>query len=823
MPYIITLVLVAVVASVLTTSAWRHRTTPGAPAFALLMLTVVIWSLGYALELSSATLPAKLFWTRIEYLGIVILPAAWLAFACHYTGYESWLGRRAIVVLTIEPLVILLLIWTNESHGLFWRTIALAPGDPLFAWRATRGVAYWVHAGYTYLLLLSGTTLLIGVLLRAPQLYRGQAAGILLSALVPWVSNGLYLAGVNPLAPLEPTPFAFLITGVVLAWTVFRFQLLELIPVARHRVIDELAEGMLILDRDNRIVDVNPAACQLLGRAADAVIGQPATTILAGWPAMLVQDWAIGVLQAELAVVEGACPRYFELRSSPLHTRAGRVMGRVIVVHEITARKEVDAAEAARHAAEAANRAKSDFLAQMSHELRTPLNAILGYTQIFKRDRTLTPRQQEGIEIMHQSGEYLLQMINDILDVAKVEAGKLELQSVPVSLPHFLHILTEMVRGRAEQKGLAFTYQLDPTLPKGVYVDEKWLREVLLNLLSNALKYTEAGRVELSVAAISPLGEMGDTARVRFQVTDTGIGIAPEALEAIFTPFYQVSGLSSNIEGTGLGLAISRRLVELMGGELQVKSVPGQGSTFWFDLVLPLAAVEETVLGEASPTQAIVGFKSEPVKILIVDDRLDTWVVLREHMSSLGFTLAEAANGREALDAVSATPPDLILMDLIMPVMDGFEAIRQIRQSHPPEYIPIIAVSARVSGNIREWCKTAGADDFLTKPVQLDDLFTCLETHLKLEWLYEPLPSEEMDRRVESTAHLVLPPAEDLLVLWALAQGGRMTDLEQLVIKISQTDEVYRPFVEQMSRLVDQFEFVEIMTLIDQYLGRRPT
>src|SRR5262245_29095621 len=222
MPYIFTLVIVAAVASILTSIAWRHRGTSGAPAFALLMLTVVVWSFFYALELSSATLPAKLFWTRVEYLGIVVLPAAWFAFACHYTGHESWMDRRVTALLAIEPLLILLLIWTNEYHGLFWRTVAVAPGDPLFAWRSTRGIAYWIHAGYTYVVLLSGTILLIGAFIRSPEVYRGQAAGLLLAAFVPWVSNGLYLAGLNPLAPLELTPFAFLVTGLVLAWAVLR-------------------------------------------------------------------------------------------------------------------------------------------------------------------------------------------------------------------------------------------------------------------------------------------------------------------------------------------------------------------------------------------------------------------------------------------------------------------------------------------------------------------------------------------------------------------------------------------------------------------------
>src|SRR6266545_3374597 len=430
MRYIITLVLVAAVASVLTSIAWRHRRTPGAPAFALLMLTVVVWSFAYALELSSATLPAKLLWTRVEYLGIVVLPAAWFAFACQYAGRESWMGRRAIALLAIEPLLILLLIWTNEYHGLFWRMVALAPGDPLFAWRSTRGIAYWVHAGYTYLVLLSGTILLIGAFTRSPGMYRGQAAWLLLGALVPWVSNGLYLAGLNPLAPLELTPFAFLVTGLVITWAVFRFHLLEIVPVARARVIEEIEEGMLVLDGDNRIVDINPAACQLIGRSARESIGQSATTILGRWPAVINQSQPIGATHQELALVEGARPRCFDLRISSLRTYRGHVGGRVIVIHDITERKEAEVALAqAKETAETASQIKSAFLGNMSHELRTPLTIIQGIAELLRVGEygALTVDQQEGVDRIICSCDDLLALINAVLDMSKIEDGKMAL------------------------------------------------------------------------------------------------------------------------------------------------------------------------------------------------------------------------------------------------------------------------------------------------------------------------------------------------------------------------------------------------------------
>jgi PAS domain S-box-containing protein len=586
MPHIIMLVLVAAVASVLTSIAWRHRSIPGAPAFALLMLTVVVWSFGYALELSSATLLAKLLWTRVEYLGIVVLPAAWLAFVCQYTGHESWMGRRAIALLAIEPLLILLLIWTNEYHGLFWRMVALAPGDPLFAWRSTRGIAYWVHAGYTYLVLLSGTILLVGVFIRSPGMYRGQAVWLLLGALVPWVSNGLYLAGLNPLAPLELTPFAFLITGLVIAWAVFRFHLLEIVPIARDRVIEEIEESVLVLDGDNRIVDMNPAACQLIGRSARESIGQPAATILERWPAAITQYRQIVATHEELTIVEGARVRYFDLRISSLRTYTRHVTGHVIMVHDITQRKEAEVALAqAKETAEAASRVKSAFLTNMSHELRTPLTIILGLSELLHVGEygALSPEQKEILGRIICSCQDLLSLINDVLDMSKIEAGKLELQLEDVDITAQVDATVARLGPLIEERGNTLTVQY-PTGLGTMRTDMTRLRQVLFNLLQNANKFTTRGRITLNVTVEAANGCNSTPLRVQFvvfQVSDTGIGMTPEQQQQLFRPFMQADSSTTRKYGsTGLGLALSHSFCQMLGGEIRVQSTLGQGSTF---------------------------------------------------------------------------------------------------------------------------------------------------------------------------------------------------------------------------------------------------
>lgn len=321
----------------------------------------------------------------------------------------------------------------------------------------------------------------------------------------------------------------------------------------------------------------------------------------------------------------------------------------------------------AKEKADTANLAKSEFLANMSHELRTPLNGILGYAQILQNGEPLTQQGKKGMDIIYQCGNHLLNLINDVLDLAKIEARKMELYPGDVYFPAFIEGIAEMMRVRASQKGIPFTYEPDLDLPTGITVDEKRLRQVLINLLGNAIKFTEQGGVTFRVK-IHKLETA--TYQIRFEVQDTGVGISPTGLTKIFQPFEQVGDVKKQAEGTGLGLAISQQIVSLMGSTLNVESQIGKGSTFWFEVKLPEAKEWATSLRTTHQAK-IVGFKGSQRLVLVVDDRWQNRSVVVSLLEPLGFAVIDACNGREGLAKANQMCPDLIITDLRMPEMDG--------------------------------------------------------------------------------------------------------------------------------------------------------
>ena len=348
-PYVLPVVASAVVSAALALAAWHRRPAPGATSFCLLMLAVAQWALGYALELASPDLPTTLFWDNISWLGAVSAPALWLAFALQYTGRARWLTRQSVVILVVEPLVTLLLVWTNQFHGLIESNIRLNPGSPFSALVVTYGVWYWINIAYSYLLLFLGALLigsLIQALIRSASLYRGQASALLIAVLAPWVGNALTIFGLNPFPHLDLTPFAFTVTGLAMAWSLFRFRLLDIVPVAREAVIESMSDAVIVLDEQNRIVDLNPAAQRLADRTASEAVGQAFTGVFSAWPELVECCRDVTETNAEVIQGAGEALRYFDLRISPLYRRNGHlsVTGRLIVLNDTTGHKQAERA-----------------------------------------------------------------------------------------------------------------------------------------------------------------------------------------------------------------------------------------------------------------------------------------------------------------------------------------------------------------------------------------------------------------------------------------------------------------------------------------------
>ncbi|MBF0258710.1 MAG: response regulator [Desulfamplus sp.] len=489
--------------------------------------------------------------------------------------------------------------------------------------------------------------------------------------------------------------------------------------------------------------------------------------------------------------------------------------------------------------AEVANRAKSAFLASMSHELRTPLNGILGYTQIMERNGNLKERELKQLKIISQSGEHLLMMINDILDLSKIEAGKMEINPVEFSLAGLLEATSAITRIKAKKKNIHFSLKAGADLPKWVVGDEVRIRQVLFNILDNAVKFTAAGGVEY-IVQLDPDAPRGSTGWIRFEIRDTGTGIDEKSLEKIFYPFEQAGNANESAQGTGLGLAISQRLVRLMGSDLIVKSTPGEGSLFSFSINLPETSGREIRL---ESDRHIAGIGNKNFHILVADDNLNNRELLRDALEPLGFHVHMADNGKECIARALENKPDVILMDLMMPKMNGFEAVEHIRKNPALKGILIIAISASVVNESREKSLRAGCDEFLTKPVSLNSLFTVMSKYKEIDWIYEnheekgteEIFGEEPDSNKLSLSitgdstgfspdyklHLA-DKIKSLDQLMEFAKQGDIAGIQEWTESIaSDGDEIVSHFKSQVNDLAENFMIDEIVILVEKIMGEK--
>jgi signal transduction histidine kinase len=519
----------------------------------------------------------------------------------------------------------------------------------------------------------------------------------------------------------------------------------------------------------------------------------------------------------------------------------------------------------AKEAADTANRAKSEFLANMSHELRTPLNAIIGFAQILLRDNRLEADQRDNLKILNRSGAHLLALINDVLEMSKIEAGRVILNLQPLDLHHLLDSLEEMLQIRAQAKGLYLKFDCAPEVPRFICSDEGKLRQILINLLGNAIKFTQTGRVHLSVSSLAPMSaadlQPGEPLSLRFAVEDTGPGIPAQDLNTIFDAFIQSRSIDHSKGGTGLGLAISRQFVHLLGGHIQAHSIVNQGSCFEFDIQAIIA--DPNSVSEMVSHPKVIGLApGQPeYRILVVDDQLDNRLVMRTLLRQIGIEVQEAVNGKDAIAQWQTWRPHLIWMDMRMPVMDGYEATRRIRQQeqeqeqankqgeelskrpaspwaypvHPSPHLPIppspqllspssltkiIALTASVFEEKREAVLAAGCDDFVRKPFQDHMIFDKMAEHLGMRFVYEteiPLETEENTPVVfvETLAGLATMPAAWIRRLQAAAIQA---DTPQLLKLIQQIPQDQQQISNILSQWINRYDYEKIIELTSQIL-----
>jgi len=478
-------------------------------------------------------------------------------------------------------------------------------------------------------------------------------------------------------------------------------------------------------------------------------------------------------------------------------------------------------AEQAKDLANAANEAKSEFLANMSHELRTPLNGILGYAQILNRSESMTAQERDGVDIIGRSGNHLLVLINDILDLAKIESRKMELSVTAFDFDSFLHGVSEICRIKAEQKQIGFEILKAGDIPSGVIADEKRLRQVLINLLSNAIKFTQEGKVCFHIQSKRTEPQFADETalyQIQFRIEDSGIGISDDHLERIFQPFEQVKNTKAQSEGTGLGLAISHKMVVMMGGQLEVKSELGLGSTFSFDLSLPESQIEQ-IRDSQSIQGKIIGYKGPTKRLLIVDDRWENRAVLNSFLTPLGFELFEAGDGQEGLAIAFAHAPDLIITDISMPSLDGLGMIKQLRSHPKTQSTPIFVSSASVFATDQQRSLDAGGSLFLPKPIQFPALLKALAEQLDLLWVHNSSAIAPLSPTAPSQDSFSLPQPETLKHLLKLSRSGLINNLSSELDRIEQENPDLSGFSEHVRSLAKRFQLKQIQQQLQSYLA----
>lgn len=684
---------------------------PGAPRqFSYVMAVTAIWAFAYGLELMSHTLDMMLFWVKVEYVGVALIPGLLIQFTLAFTGREALIRPKNQWMWYVVPAITLAMVLTTPMHALHYVNPSVNQSGPFPLLQFEAGPWYWIHTAYFYGAMIWSLRELVRRYLSTAGLYKQQALMIILGSILPWFVNLMYLLDFRPFGSLDLTPFAFLATGSVIAYGLLKFRLFELLPIARDKLVEGMTDGVMVLDVLGQVVDANPMMRKILNVPMEDLIGRNPADFLPDSDSLTRLIGQNEESRTVLTLGTADNPIYLQIQMTPIidRERNNDRNGTLLVWRDVTDQERFERELLiAKSKAVESDRLKTAFLANVSHEIRNPMHAIMGFAEILRDPDTSPADRIRYSEIISQSSKRLLNLLNDIIDLSKLEAGH---DQPTFHAANILDVVGEVVTlfgPESQRKSIPIIVESELQPEEHVVeTDHQKLRQILTNLLSNALRFTDEGSVTVRIRRVSKF--------LYLSVKDTGVGIDPKFHSVIFERFRQADDRSPrHVGGTGLGLALSKAYATLIGGQLMVDSDKGAGSTF--TLRIPYAAgslapVAEAASGSKPDLPDLSGHR-----ILLAEDEPMNVKYLSVILRKAKAEVITASNGREAVTIASSQDLSLVIMDIMMPEMDGFDASRRIRDLKPD--LPIVGLSGHAMIEEDKVLK-AGITHMMTKPVQ---------------------------------------------------------------------------------------------------------
>ena len=728
-PFVLPVIVAGTASLVIAGLVWQRRATAGTTPFGLLTLALAVWSLGNALELGCVELADKLFWADVQYMGIVSMPVLWLIFALRYASWGRKPARQQMITLAIVPLVTVILVWTNDLHGLMRRDIGLDSSGPLVLVTKTYGPWFWVHTAYSYFAMATGSFVLLRATFRAPNVYRSQALALLVAVLLPWVGNAVYVLGQSTLTFIDPTPVFFTLSCIIMVWALFHYGFLDIVPAARDAIIENMADGVIVLDTQSRIVDINPAAENILGCSASEAIGQSPSQVMTFGLDLIARHRDLAPTRTVVTIPKEEGSHFYSLRISPLYDAKHRLSGRLIVFSDVTERKRFEARVNHMQKMEAVGR----LAGGISHEFNNLLTVLNGYSQFVWEGLNPDDPLREDMKEIRLAGRRATALVRQLLAFSHRETQEMSILDINKIIEGLGKMLSRLIEDVSIETHLA------PDVGC-IEAGSGQIEQMLVNLATNArdaivsakpspgddgaspgsanggLFTIETANITLDAEGAARHVELEPGDYVMLTVSDTGCGMSPETLEHIFEPFFTTKGIG---KGTGLGLAMVYGTVQQAGGSIEVNSAPGEGTTFkiYFPRVYePLAAKEANREESAPPKGAET--------VLVVEDQEQVREVTASMLRRLGYTVLEGADGARALDLVRdrSNSPDLVIADAIMPGMGGRELLQQMRQAR--RNLKVLYVSGYPQEVLDDYRALEPGATVLAKPFTLNALAT---------------------------------------------------------------------------------------------------